>query len=96
MSTESKDYRQMKRMLAAIPQFFRGGCLENLGGAPMGKGHNNDGKPFDVETACYLKPIFSAYDKAVRRGQRRSWLRGCPSQKAGSMTASIPSSRMAA
>jgi hypothetical protein len=49
---------------------FRGGAVENRGGAPMGKGHGNEGKPFDIETACYLKPIFADYDRARREGRR--------------------------
>ena len=29
----------------------------------MGKGHKNDGQPFDIETACYLKPLVEAYHR---------------------------------
>ncbi len=54
--------------IAAPP--FRGGAVENLGGAPMLKGHGNAGQPFDLETACYLKPIFAEYDRAIANGQR--------------------------
>jgi hypothetical protein len=36
----------------------------------MGKGHGNNNEPFDIETACYLKPIFAAYDQARRNRQR--------------------------
>lgn len=49
---------------------FRGGAVENLGGAPMGKGHGNNGQPFDINTACYLKPVFDRYDQA-RKNRRR-------------------------
>jgi len=49
---------------------FRGGAVENLENAPMGKGHGNAGQPFDLETACYLKPIFAEYDAARRNGTR--------------------------
>src|ERR1017187_1719052 len=49
---------------------FRGGALDNLENAPMGKGHGNDGKPFDIETACCMKPKFAEYDKARRNGTR--------------------------
>lgn len=71
----AKDFRQRKRLgLSFLKPPFRGGCLENLGDAPMGKGHNNEGKPFDVETACYLKPIFAAYDEAVRHVWRRKFV----------------------
>lgn len=49
---------------------FRGGMLENVKGTPMGKGHNNDDQPFDIETACYLKPIARAYDEAIQNGRR--------------------------
>ena len=53
-----------------IARSFRGGCLENLGGARMGKGHNNENRPFDIETACYLKPLFAAYNQAVKKRTR--------------------------
>lgn len=49
---------------------FRGGAVENLGNAPMGKGHGNQGQPFDLDTACYLKPIYAAYDHARRTDSR--------------------------
>lgn len=49
---------------------FRGGAVDNLERTPMGKGHGNAGQPFDIETACYLKPIFSEYDAARRNGRR--------------------------
>lgn len=39
---------------------FRGGIAENCKDAPMGKGFANDGKPFDLSTACYLKPPLEA------------------------------------
>ena len=53
--------------LRSIGHSFYGGCVENLGGAKMGKGHNNQGRPFDLETACYLKPVFEAYDNPHKR-----------------------------
>ncbi len=49
---------------------FRGGAVDNQKDAPMGKGHGNNGRPFDIETACYLKPLFAEYDKAVQTGNR--------------------------
>lgn len=51
-------------------QRFRGGAVENLQRTPMGKGHGNHGKPFDLETACYMKPKFAEYDAAVANGTR--------------------------
>ena len=51
-------------------EVFTGGAIANLENAPMGKGHGNDGKPFDIETACYMKPKFAEYDKARREGRR--------------------------
>jgi hypothetical protein len=33
----------------------------------MGKGHGNDGKPFDIETACYLKPVFAGIERDSTR-----------------------------
>ena len=46
---------------------FYGGCVANLGNAPMGKGHGNDGLPFNPDTAHYLKPVFAAYDNPATR-----------------------------
>ena len=51
-------------------EVFTGGAVENLGGAPMGKGHGNKSQPFDINTACYMKPKFAEYDKARREGRR--------------------------
>ncbi len=35
--------------------------------APMGKGHGNDGRPFDIETACYLKPVLLGIQRESTR-----------------------------
>ncbi len=48
--------------LKSVGKSFYGGCIANLGGATMGKGHNNDGLAFDIDTANYLKPVFAAFD----------------------------------
>lgn len=40
---------------------YRGTMMDNVAKAPMGKGHGNKGKPFDVETACYLKPLVAEF-----------------------------------
>jgi hypothetical protein len=66
----SADAKVVKRALHSVGRTFMGGALENRGDAPMGKGHDNDKQPFDVETACYLKPVFAAYDNAIRSGER--------------------------
>lgn len=59
-----------REIFAAQGRSYRGGVVENLEGAPMGKGHGNDNQPFDIETACYLKPIFAEYDAALANGTR--------------------------
>ena len=64
------DESLIAEIFAAQGKSFRGGAVENLGGAPMGKGHGNDGQPFDIETACYKKPIYAEYDKARANGTR--------------------------
>lgn len=46
---------------------FRGTMVDNCAMAPMGKGHGNGGRPFDIETACYLKPIVAAYNRSTVR-----------------------------
>lgn len=54
----------LKKFVAALGRApFRGTMIDNCSGAPMGKGHKNDGQPFDIETACYLKPIVEAYHR---------------------------------
>ena len=82
------DSRLIRTAFKAIGRSFYGGCLANLGGAPMGKGHNNDGKPFDIETACYLKPIFAAYDNpSVRKIVIKAGVKTCKSFAAEIMAA---------
>ena len=45
---------------------FRGEIWEYIGDVPMRRGYANDGKPFDIETANYLRPIFRAIkDRAI-------------------------------
>lgn len=46
---------------------FRGTMVDNCAMAPMGKGHKNGGQPFDIETACYLKPVVAAYHRSTTR-----------------------------
>lgn len=47
---------------------FRGGIAENCAAAPMGKGYANDGKPFDLSTACYLRePLEVILQDQVRK-----------------------------
>jgi hypothetical protein len=60
----------LREMFAAQGVSFRGGAVANLESAPMGKGHGNANLPFDIETACYLKPIFAEYDRAIANGTR--------------------------
>ena len=55
------------RFRAAGRRRFRGTLIDNCALAPMGKGHGNDGKPFDIETACYLKPVVEAYHLPTTR-----------------------------
>lgn len=50
---------------------FRGGALETCARTPLGKGHNNDDRPFDVATAHYTRPVFAEYDQAIRNGWKR-------------------------
>lgn len=56
------DQQLIRTAFRAIGHSFYGGCIENCRAARLLKGHNNEGKPFDIETACYLKPVFAAYD----------------------------------
>jgi Phage terminase large subunit (GpA) len=54
--------RGLHRFREAVGQApFRGTLIDNCAAAPMGKGHGNRGLPFDINTACYLKPAVAAY-----------------------------------
>ena len=67
MTTDEKLFSEI---FAAQGKSFRGSVLDFIKDAPMGKGHGNDGNPFDIETACYLKPVFAEYDKAKANNTR--------------------------
>lgn len=56
-----------KRGSSFVGRTFRGSIVENCSTAKMGKGHGNDGKPFDIETACYLKPVFEGIQRDSTR-----------------------------
>ena len=64
------DEKLLQEIFAAQGRTFRGSVLDFIKDAPMGKGHGNEGKPFDIETACYLKPVFAEYDKAKASNTR--------------------------
>lgn len=52
---------------AAIGKTFRGEVWEFAADIPMGKGFKNDGKPFNIEEAKYLKPVFRQIKNPKRR-----------------------------
>lgn len=58
-------YRDL--MAFAGREKFRGTLIDNCAAAPMGKGHGNNGQPFDIDTAWYLKPIVEAYHREGTR-----------------------------
>ncbi len=39
---------------------FDGTIAEFVRDVPMGRGYANESKPFDIESACYLKPVLAA------------------------------------
>jgi hypothetical protein len=43
-----------------LTPMFAGEIWESDADVPMGKGYANDGKPFDIETALYLRAVFIA------------------------------------
>ena len=43
-----------------LPKRFRGEIWENSAGVPMERGFANSGEAFDIQTACYLKPVQQA------------------------------------
>jgi len=69
-SGEEVDEGLIAEGFAAQGSTFRGGAVDNLGGAPMGKGHDNSNQAFDLNTACYLKPVYRKFDDARRNGRR--------------------------
>lgn len=73
------DAKLLKSGLSSIGRSFRGEIYEFNPNAPMGKGYSNDGKPFNIEEACYLKPPF----RAVRNPNKRKhvWKAGVQSLK---------------
>jgi hypothetical protein len=54
------DAQLEQESFAAIGKTFRGEIWEDDAEVPMNKGYSNEGKPFDINTACYLKPVFRA------------------------------------
>ena len=54
------DAALLREAFAGIGTSFRGEIWEDDMDVPMAKGYANDGKPFDIESACYLKPVFRA------------------------------------
>lgn len=56
-----------RKGFSGVGETFWGTILDNIKDAPMGKGHGNDGKPFDIETACYLRPVFEGIQRQSTR-----------------------------
>lgn len=53
---------------AAAIRSFRGEIWEDDADVPMGKGYANEGQPFDIASALYLKPVFAAIrDPTIRK-----------------------------
>lgn len=69
MPSESNiDPSEIASDFGAMMPPFRGQIWELCADAPMGKGHSNGGKPFDIETACYLRePLMAMRDPSVRK-----------------------------
>jgi hypothetical protein len=57
-----------RRVAEQLVPMFSGEIWESDASVPMGKGYSNDGQPFDIESAQYLKPVFRAVrDPRVRK-----------------------------
>lgn len=68
IETSKADLSEIADDFAAMVPPFRGQIWEMCADAPMGKGHNNQGLPFDIETACYLRePLMAMRDPSVRK-----------------------------
>lgn len=62
------DFSEIRDDFGSMVPPFRGQIWELCADAPMGKGHNNGGKPFDIETACYLRePLMAMRDPSMRK-----------------------------
>ena len=61
------DRELFRKAFAAWGKIFRGPIWEHAPGVPMGKGYSNEGRPFDIETACYLKPVFRGIADHTKR-----------------------------
>jgi hypothetical protein len=64
------DEKLFKKIFAAQGKSFRGTAEELVKDAPLGKGHGNDGMPLDLETCCYLKPVFAEWNRARQNSTR--------------------------
>jgi 5-methylcytosine-specific restriction endonuclease McrA len=67
-STAELDAPLLRECFASIGTTFRGEIWEDDPDVPMGKGYANDGKPFDINEALYLRPVFQAIrNPAIRK-----------------------------
>ena len=58
----------LHKAFAGIGRTFRGEIWDNSRGVPMGRGYANDGRPFEIAQAQYLKPVFRAIaDPNIRK-----------------------------
>ena len=49
-----------RRCVSVLRPRFRGEVWDFVSQMPMQRSYANGGRPFDIETACYLKPVFRA------------------------------------
>jgi hypothetical protein len=61
------DGELLARIFAAYGRTFDGEIWEDAPDVAMGKGYANEGKPFDITTAHYLKPVFRAIRNPLKR-----------------------------
>jgi phage terminase large subunit GpA-like protein len=70
LSTEELELENAirSRFVAGFKPPFRGEIWENSAGIPMGRGYSNDGAPFDINSAHYLKePLRAVKNPAYRK-----------------------------
>lgn len=60
-----KPEQQFGRECFFVGDSFYGEIWEDDADVPMQKGYSNEGRPFDIQTACYLIPVFQAIKNPV-------------------------------
>jgi hypothetical protein len=66
-NSQAVDELLERKGFASMGPVFRGQIWEDASDVPMGAGYSNDGKPFDIRTAYYLRPVFESIKDSTKR-----------------------------